>query len=115
VETKPRVAASWDGLDPRVFDRQPLEERPDARTYVVAVASALAVLWGVHFVRVTSESFSLGHLLLTTALAIVGWTAWLRKEHLERRADKALDSELRRSPLPLRPLGEDRPRGGRVG
>jgi hypothetical protein len=119
VETEPRVAARWDGLDPRVFDRQPLEERRDARRYVVvaavAVASALAVLWAMHFAQVTGEWLSVGHLVLTTALAIVGGAAWLRKKHVERRADKALEAELERSPLPLRTVGEDEARGGELG
>jgi hypothetical protein len=119
VEGERMVAAGWDGLDPRVFDRQPLEEPSDSRTYVVvaalAIASTLAVLWAMHFVQVTSGWFSVGHLLLTTALGMVGWIAWLRKKHTERRADKALDAELTRSPLPLRPPREDQVRDGELG
>jgi predicted signal transduction protein with EAL and GGDEF domain len=68
----------------------------------------------MHFVQVTSEWLSVGHLLLTTALAIVGGAAWLRTKHVERRADKALETELERSPLPLRAVGEDHARGGEL-
>jgi predicted signal transduction protein with EAL and GGDEF domain len=81
----------------------------------VVVASALAAFWAVHFVRVTDAWLSVGHLLLITAPLVVVLSAWLRREHAERRADKALDAELTRSPLPLRPLGEDHARGGELG
>ena len=87
--------------------------------YVVVTAavvvSALAALWAVHFVRVTNAWFSVGHLLLTTALALAGSIVWLRRKHAERRADKALEAEVARNPLPLRPLGEDPARDGELG
>jgi hypothetical protein len=119
AEGEQAVEAGWDGLDPRVFDRQPLEEPRDPSRYVVVaavvVASVLALLWALHFLRVTGERFTVGHLLLTTALAMIGWTAWLRKKHAERRADQALEAELARSPLPLRPLGKDQARERELG
>jgi hypothetical protein len=54
-------------------------------------------------------------LTATTALAMVGSIAWLRRKHAERRADKTRDAEVARSPLPLRPLGEDPVREGELG
>jgi hypothetical protein len=119
AEGERAVEAAWDGLDPRVYDRRPLEEPRDMRRYVflaaVAIASALAFLWFLHLVRVTSVWFTAGHLLFTTAVAVVGGIAWLRKKHAERRADQALDAELQRNPLPLRRLGKDQTGGGELG
>lgn len=127
VEAEHEVAASWDGLDPRIFDRQPLEEDSPASSssslahigaqlvVPVVASAAFAVLWVLHLVGVTIEWLSVGHLLLTGAIAMVGWIAWVRRKHAELRADKALRAELERSPLPLRPLREDHARGVELG
>jgi hypothetical protein len=121
------VAARWDGLDPRAFDGQPLEEGSPKRSssrlahiggpHVVVPAVALAafaVLWVLHFVAAI-DLLSVGHLVVTGAIAFVGWIAWLRKKHSEWRADKALQAELKRNPVPLRTVGENQARGGELG
>jgi hypothetical protein len=104
------VVARWDGLDPQIFGRLPLDRPEDEREeeplehpssplahirrflVVPALAWVFAILWALRFFGVSSGWLSAGRAALIavlSALALVAtFVVWVREKRAERREGK---------------------------